>query len=483
MKIKQDRIHNRSRYVVMFAVLVAAVLVGCASQEPVIIRVTATSNVQTVELSTPVPTAVLESSATDTAVRPTDTIAPPSATPTESGDGSFLGPLIGRNLTPLPTLTPPPTVSPTTEVLTPSPYPETPVATPLASLPVLDGEQLGIQMYYNVDIDLWWQFMQRVRPMGVGWVKLQADWSFMQPTPEMPSSSDLGFSLFQSHVQRAHNEGFKVLVSIAKAPDWARSGNAEDGPPSDPQALARFINHMLDAFGEQISAIEVWNEPNLLREWNGGLDFSGAGYMQLFDAAYRAIRAREPDMPIITAGLAPTGNSSVTVNDRTFLRQMYAAGLATNGYTNIAIGAHPYGWGNPPDTRCCNPIPNRGWDDSPQFFFIETLEDYREIMVENGHSDVQIWSTEFGWTTWAGVPATPPEAWMTYVSPNQQAQYTLRAFEIGQSRDYLGPMFLWNFNFANETLIQEANEMVGYSLLIPGLAPRPLYQALIDRPK
>ena len=39
-------------------------------------------------------------------------------------------------------------------------------------------------------------------------------------------------------------------------------------------------------------------------------------------------------MQIITAGLAPTGANTGTVDDRTFLRQMYAAGLAN--YQGVA---------------------------------------------------------------------------------------------------------------------------------------------------
>jgi hypothetical protein len=72
---------------------------------------------------------------------------------------------------------------------------------------------------------------------------------------------------------------------------------------------------------------------------------------------------------------------------------------------------------------------------------------------------------------------------MNYNSALQQAEYTMRAFEIAQSRDYMGPMFLWNMNFANPTLIEQRNEMVGYSLLVPGLDIRPLYHALASRPR
>ena len=188
-------------------------------------------------------------------------------------------------------------------------------------------------------------------------------------------------------------------------------------------------------------------------------------------------------MQIITAGLAPT-RAGGTVDDRLFLQQMYNAGLAN--YQDIVVGIHPYGWGNPPDTTCCDPIPDRGWDDDRRFFFLDTIDDYRTIMVQNGHGNIQMWTTEFGWATWEGFPTEAPQAWMIYNSVIDQANYTMRAFEIAQQRDYMGPMFLWNFNFATEIEIERQNEIAGYSVLVPnfngGVQERPLYSLMISRP-
>jgi polysaccharide biosynthesis protein PslG len=94
-----------------------------------------------------------------------------------------------------------------------------------------------------------------------------------------------------------------------------------------------------------------------------------------------------------------------------------------------------------------------------------------------------MWATEFGWASWQGIPTEAPDEWMTYNSPQQQAEYTMRAFQIGQSLDYIGPMFLWNLNFANDDLIEQRNEMVAYSLFIPNIEPRPLYEQLTNRPR
>lgn len=449
--------------------LFAAALMGaCTPQEPIRIIVTPTPAVTATDVILP----------TDTVPVSTDTEVPPSPSPTQIGDGTYFGPIIGPDYTPPPTSTPRLTATPE---IAASATPE-PTQAFVGELPALQSDLMGIQLYYNLDADSWWQIIQRTKPLGVRWVKMQANWEFLQPNG--PDEFETSFRLFQSHVQRAHNDGFRVLVSIAKAPDWARTTADQDGPPADPQALAYFVRFLLERVGEQVSAIEIWNEPNLIREWTGSLEFSGSGYMQLFRPAYDAVRAYNGSMTVITAGLAPTGTTELgSLDDREFLQQMYNAGLADPYYTNIAIGAHPYGWGNPPDARCCDNVADLGWDDNPHFFFLNTIEDYREIMVRNNHSGIQMWVTEFGWATWEGLQSEPPEVWMRYNSALQQAEYTIRAFEIGQSRDFMGPMFLWNLNFANQALIEERNEMVGYSLLVPGLDIRPLYHALANRPK
>jgi hypothetical protein len=287
--------------------------------------------------------------------------------------------------------------------------------------------------------------------------------------------------LFERQIEALNRANFNIMLSIVKAPDWARSTLEESGPPDDPQALADFIDFLLNdtKIGPVTDAIEVWNEPNLIREWRGTLPFDGGGYMQVFAPSYDVIRSYSPEITIITAGLAPTANlGSDAVDDRLFLEQMYDAGLAS--YDDVVIGAHPYGWGNPPDARCCDAIAGRAWDDNPHFFFLENLEATYAIMQDNGHSDRPIWVTEFGWATWDGLPSAPPEEWVTYNSAADQANYTMRAFEIGQDLPYVEVMILWNLNFANAFTVDNSNEIAGYSIINPVIFPseRPLYWAL-----
>lgn len=452
-------------------VITVALLSACDAQEasPILVTSTAARVAQS-------------ASATPTLV-PSEATALPTRTPI-AGDGSFIGSVlepnrpIPSNIPALPTLTPTPEGAATATLV--------PTATPAIAVPTLDKAQMGIQVYYNMGVEDFTQVLWLAQQIDVGWVKFQVDWSFFQPnSPDEDADIMRAFVLY---VQGAKNGGFKTLLSVAKAPNWARNSNqTEDGPPDDPQALGRFLARLLEQIKpENVDAIEIWNEPNLLREWYGALPFSGAGYMQLFRPTYDAIKAISPNIHVITAGLAPTSNTAGSLDDRVFLQQMYDEGLAN--YPDVSVGVHPYSWGNAADAVCCNAVEGRDWDDNPRFFFLDTLNDTRAIMERNNHAMAQMWVTEFGWATWEGFPNEAPEFWMTYNSALQQAEYTLRAFEIGAQREDVGLMVLWNLNFANQTLIEARSEMAAYSLLAPNLTGqgeplivRPLYRALENR--
>ncbi len=72
----------------------------------------------------------------------------------------------------------------------------------------------------------------------------------------------------------------------------------------------------------------------------------------------------------------------------------------------------------------------------------------------------------------------PPDgaAFMSHVSEWQQAAYTLEALEMAQAREDVGPLFIWNLNFA-PTFGPSFSESF-YSLLRPDGTPRPVYLAL-----
>lgn len=472
----------------IFAVLITTLLalVACEQRAPILVYVT----------PTPQPQIGAVDAATTSTLAPTPipTIGPPpSDTPTQAAEAqivrpatipahaTIVGPIIGPDYTLPPTSTQRPTMTPTEGPSpTGAPATETPVeATPVAPgtpLPGLDPARMGIQLESNLTQEDWQDAVGRRvdDDLAFQWVKVQVPWDVLQPNG--PDEFGETFQRFEQYVQYADREGLNILLSVARAPAWARSVHDEAGPPDDPQQLANFLRFLLGKLSF-VDAVEIWNEPNLRREWQGTLPFNGAGYMRLFGPAYQAVKETAPNTRIVTAGLAPTGNNPGSRDDRAYLREMYDAGLGQ--YSDVAVGVHPYGWANPPDATCCG---TRGWDDDPHFFFLDTLRDYRQMMESHGHGSAELWPTEFGWPTWEGFGVEPPEEWMKWLSKWDQGNYILRAFQIGQEQPGIGPMFLWNLNFAVlGNLVENGDERAGYSLVVP-LQPmeRPAYWMLYD---
>jgi hypothetical protein len=194
------------------------------------------------------------------------------------------------------------------------------------------------------------------------------------------------------------------------------------------------------------------------------------------------VRAGDPAALVISAAPAVTGinDGIVAIDDRIYFQAMLAAGVSdiVDGF-----GVHPYGWANPPDSSANAPDPAvPSHNNHPSFFFRDTLMDYADILHDFGVTDKQLWVTEFGWGSFDGFAISPPPGveFMADVSEWQQAVYTLRAYELGQEWPWVGPMMLWNLNFA-PWLGPQFSES-GYSLLRPDGTPRPVYLALQNMP-
>src|SRR5262249_59496432 len=110
----------------------------------------------------------------------------------------------------------------------------------------------------------------------------------------------------------------------------ARKTNTEDGPPTDFNDYANFLTAIATRYKGRVLAYEIWDQPNIRRSWNGR-PLSAASYVELLRVAYGAIKAVDPGIVVVSAGLAPTGfNDGVNaISDRVFLRQAYTAGLAS----------------------------------------------------------------------------------------------------------------------------------------------------------
>jgi LysM repeat protein len=368
---------------------------------------------------------------------------------------------------------PAPTARPATQV------PATP-----APVPTIPNTAGNVGYAFGLEVDLRGVdpagITARITDLGAVWVKQPVFWRQVEP-----QKGQANFAALDAQVEALTGTGARVMLTVSRAPDWARGTNVEDGPAANNADFAAFLSTLASRYQGKVAAYEVWERPNVRREWNGK-PISAASYVEMLRVAYAAIKTADSSAIVVSAGLAPTGfNDGLNaINDRVFLLQAYQAGLAS--YSD-AIGVQPAGFANPPDTTCCAASPGvSGWFNDRSFYFRDTLADYRKIMTDSRDSGTFLWVTSFGWGASDGIIPDPTAVesffgFVEFTDQREQAQYTARAFEIGKALGYVGPMFLSNLNACQTVSSASApSEFAAcyYSLLDPLGQSRPVYDAV-----
>jgi hypothetical protein len=273
------------------------------------------------------------------------------------------------------------------------------------------------------------------------------------------------------------------MVSVVKSPDWARPANtdlSQEGPPADPATYARFVGEMTNRYEGGIQAVEVWNEQNLARE-GGGAPMPPASYIALLSAAYKTIKSADSSVIVVSGAPTPAGDvPGAAIDDISYLNAMYAAGLKN---VSNAIGVHPSGYNCPatadwqtvtdPSAGFRGPFDNR----HHSWCFRGTMEGYRAALVANGDGNKLLWPTEFGWAV-----SSTPQTNYEYAADNtraEQAQWIGEAYQQAKQWGWVGPMFLWNLNYA---ITRPGSEQAAFSILMPE-GPTPAYQTIAGASK
>ncbi len=278
--------------------------------------------------------------------------------------------------------------------------------------------------------------VNEMRTAGMSWAKKQIRWN-RGGGPEAAA----GF------INEAHANGFKALVAVV-------------GNPSQMGDFNNYVNEFAAFLGQVAAlgpdAIEVWNEPNLAREWPAG-QINGNNYTQMLAAGYNAIKAANPNVMVISAALAPTGFfggcQAGGCDDNVFLQQMRNAGATQ--YLDC-IGAHYNEGIIGPDQRSGDP---RGSHYSRYFF--GTLDLYYNTF---GGSRRVCW-TELGYLTAEGYGALPGNfAWAQNTSVGQHAEWLGRASTLSRSSGRVRMMIVWNVDF---TGVWGDDPQGGYAIVRP----------------
>lgn len=351
------------------------------------------------------------------------------------------------------------------------PAAEAPPAPAVAAVAAPSGFGYGIQVHAPGGDQ---RSIDAVKDLGFNWVKQQVEWHRHEGSP---GARDFGG--LDALASQANGSGVNVLFSVVKAPGWARPGNTDhsvEGPPEDPNTFAGFLGAMAAHFKGRVQAYEVWNEQNLHYEW-GNEPIDAARYVRLLCASYNQIKANDPNAVVVSGAMTPTGvNNHLAVDDVTYLRQMYAAGLAR---CSNAIGAHPSGFNNPPNAPVGSAQPGEpDFSGHRSFYFQGTMPAYRQVMCAYGDCGKKIWVTEFGWASTENTGAGPAAGY-GYAGQNseaEQAQFLVNAFNMAKSWGYVGPMFVWNLNFS--PVAGPHDEKAAFGIVRNDWSPRPAYEAL-----
>lgn len=336
---------------------------------------------------------------------------------------------------------------------------------------------------YGIHAFLWWDGgnvgmnLDWMRMMRFNHVKQTIGWRDVQ----FERGAEFHFARVEEILQQTEARGIRLVARLGNTPDWAyidgASPEAHDTPPADNADFAAYCGALAAQFKGRIRAYQIWNEPNLSREW-GGLPPDPAGYVALLAACSAAIRAADPDAILISAGLSPTGNEdAAALRDDIYLQRMYDAGFQQ--YVD-AVGAHAVGYD----------APEVGPDDAEakgrlRWMSFRRIEDLRKIMIANGDSARQMALLEVGWTT---NPYNPDYAWYA-VTQAQQADYLRRAYAYAAEhwRPWVG--LVSTIFLADQTWTQDDEEFwfaISEPLAATGgavIGLRPAYDALMRMEK
>jgi hypothetical protein len=333
-----------------------------------------------------------------------------------------------------------------------------------------------------VHVSLWWhehmarRDLELVQDMGFRWVKQAFAWRDL----ETVEKGHYDWWRADRIVEDAEEFELFLVVRLDRQPFWAQvDGGAhplENAPPADLEDFHDFCYTVADRYRGRIKAYQIWNEPNLAREW-GDQPPDPAEYVELLKHCYTGIKAADPDAITISAGLAPTGTGlPVAIPDDEFLRGMYEAGGAA--YFDM-LGLNAPGYAAPPETS-----PEEAAD-TPEYGghrwnAFRHVEDMREIMVQYGDGHKQIAVLEMGWTT---DPIHPEYSWFA-VTEEQQADYLVGAY--WWAREHWQPWIgIMTTIYISDPYWTPEDEEYWWSLTFPGWPEatlRPAYEALSQLP-
>ncbi len=346
----------------------------------------------------------------------------------------------------------------------------TPDPTPIAWA---DGPQVGVNVYnlhLEPDPALVTRTLELVRDLGARYVRMQIPWEDIEihgrgDFEDRRNVEAVGvisaWDKYDHIVDTAVRLDLELVMRVDRAPMWAstffkslpafQEGLAIDhtstGPPDDFNDYLNFLRILIERYRGQVRFFQIWNEPNLLNEWNWQTP-NPRDFAALQCLSYYTAKDTNPDAIILFPSLAPTDglDKRAPLTDLEFLDQFYREG----GKDCFDImSAQAYGLGQPPDEH--RYVRLRSFDNWNWTRPIDTRTDVsrivllREVMELHGDGDKAIWIGESGWNSAPGhIPAERRYTWGRPVSEQQKGEYIIGQIERARREwPWVGVLHVW----------------------------------------
>ena len=213
------------------------------------------------------------------------------------------------------------------------------------------------------------------KAVGAHVIRVEFPWSVLEPQKGRLAPHALAFT--DRFVNGASAAGIKVVALATRTPCWAssappallsqcqtsRNTKANAWPPVNPNDYASFVASLATQYGSELTAIEVWNEPDQANEDYLAGPNKVQHYAEILKAAYPAIKRVDPTMTVLGGSLVGSNGA--------FLRALYAAGI--KGYYD-GLSVHFYN------------------------LVLASVRYLHEVQLANGDA-TPLWLNEFGWSS------------------------------------------------------------------------------------
>jgi hypothetical protein len=255
--------------------------------------------------------------------------------------------------------------------------------------------------------------LQKLAEIGIQWHRIDFNWNEIEP-----GDGDHRWEEVDRVVSTCARLGLSVLGVVAYSPRWASGSDNIAAPPKDPGRFADFCREVVTRYPEgQVSALSVWNEPNLQQFWTGSKD----EYLRMLPICLRAIRDVAPQIKRVGPDLSSSGKPL-----KDWLPQILQAAV---GLFDV-VAHHIYDGGDSVSGRLAD------------------IDKLRAFLVGNGHGQTLLWITETG----------------LIARPAQQAEYLRGIYAGMRSRPWWAKCFWYDNEGAP-----------GWGLLNADGTPKPAY--------